>query len=56
MVFDAILTGQKFQCLYGNLMANNIFQKPIVIRNVKILGRRLYSPSQNDVAWLEDVQ
>ena len=29
-VFDAILTcrqsGQKLQCLYGNLMANNLFQ------------------------------
>ena len=25
-------------------------------RNVKILGRRLYSPSLKDVAWLEDAQ
>ena len=25
-------------------------------RNVKILSRRLYSPSLKDVAWLEDVQ
>ena len=25
-------------------------------RNVKILGRRLLSPSLKDVAWLEDVQ
>ena len=25
-------------------------------QNVKILGRRLYSPSLKDVAWLEDVQ
>ena len=25
-------------------------------RNVKILGRRFYSPSLKDVAWLEDAQ
>ena len=25
-------------------------------RNVKILGRRLHSPSLKDVAWLEDVR
>ena len=25
-------------------------------RNVKILGRRLYSPSLKDVAWREDAQ
>ena len=25
-------------------------------RNVKILGRRLYSPSFKDLPWLEDVQ
>ena len=37
-------------------MANNIFQKKIVNRNVEIwLGRR-YSPSQKDVVWLEDAQ
>ena len=57
-VFGAILTGrqsgQKLQCLYGNLMANNFFQKlnftQFVNHNVKILSRRLYSPSLNDVA------
>ena len=27
-----------------------------VNQNVTILGRRLYSPSLKDVAWLEDVQ
>ena len=27
-----------------------------VNQNVKILGRRLYSPSLKDVAWLEDAQ
>ena len=27
-----------------------------VNHNVKILGRRLYSPSLKDVAWLEDIQ
>ena len=53
-VFDAILTGrqrgQKLQCLYGNSMANNVFKNctlhnlKFVNRNVKILGRRLYSP------------
>ena len=25
-------------------------------RNVKLLGRRFYSPSLKDVAWLEDAQ
>ena len=63
-VFDAILTGrqsgQKLQCLYGNTIAYNFFQNRIfsqfLNRNVKILGRRLHSPSLKDVAWLEDVQ
>ena len=27
-----------------------------LIRNVKILARRFYSPSLKDVAWLEDAQ
>ena len=27
-----------------------------VNQNVKILGRRLYSPSLKDVAWLEDAE
>ena len=47
--------------LYGNPMENNsVFQKlnftPFVRRNVKILGRRFYSSSLKDVAWLEDAQ
>ena len=64
-VFDAILTGrqsgQKLQCLYGNLTANNFFQNRI-LQNLcqnyyaKILGRRFYSPSLKDVAWLERAQ
>ena len=56
-VFDAILTGrqsgQKLQCLYGNLMANNFSKielNTICNQNFKILGRRLYSPSLKDVA------
>ena len=28
----------------------------LVNQNIKILGRRLYSPSMEDVAWLEDAQ
>ena len=28
----------------------------LVNLNVKILGRRLYSPASEDVAWLEDAQ
>ena len=27
-----------------------------VDQNIKILGRRLYSPSLKDVAWLEDIR
>ena len=41
-------------------MANNFFPKLIftqfVNQNVKILGRRLYSPCLKDVAWLADTQ
>ena len=41
-------------------MANNFFPElnftQFVNRNVKILGRRLYSPSLKDVPWLEDAQ
>ena len=62
-VFEAILTGrqsgQKLQCLYGDLMANNFSKielNTICNQNFKILGRRLYSPSLKDVAWLEDTQ
>ena len=62
--FGATLTcrqsGQKLQCLYGNPMANNFFPKSnftkLVNRYVKILGRRFYSPSLKDVAWLERAQ
>ena len=51
----------QLQCLYGNPIANNFFSPKLnfaqfLNRNVKILGRRLYSPSLKDVAWLEDVQ
>ena len=63
-VFDTILTGrrsgQKLQCFHGKPMANlnltilNFTQ--FVNRIVKILGRRLYSPSLKDIAWLEDAQ
>ena len=64
MVFEAILTGkqsgQKFQCLYGYLMANTFFSKlnftQLVNQNVKILGRTLYSPSLKDLAWQEGAQ
>lgn len=39
-------------------MANNFLQKSdftqFVNRYVKVLGGRLYSPSLQDVAWLED--
>ena len=59
-VFDAILTGrqsgQKLQCFYKNPMANNVFPKfnftQFMNQNVKILGRRLFSPSLQDVAFL----
>jgi len=41
-------------------MANNFSPKlnftQFVNRNVKILGRRLYSPKWKDLAWLEDAQ
>jgi len=30
--------------------------KQFLNRNVKILGKRLYSPSLEDVSWLEDAQ
>ena len=60
----AILTGGQsgriLQCLYGNPMANTFFPElkfsQFANQNVKILGRRLYSPSLKDVAWLEDAQ
>ena len=41
-------------------MANNFFSKLNFCQfgncNVKILGKRLYSPSLDGVAWLEDAQ
>ena len=44
---------------FGNPMAK-LFQKlnftQFVNRNVKILGRRLYSPSLKDAEWLEYTQ
>ena len=56
-------SGQKFQRLYGNPTANNIFQNRItftkfVNRYVKILDGRFYSPRLKDVviAWLERAQ
>ena len=43
---------------YGNLIANkslkNLNFAKFVNRNVKILGRKLYSLSLEDVTWLED--
>ena len=61
-VFETILTGrhngQKLQCLYGNSMAKNVFQKlnfaQFLTSSVKTLGRRLYSLSLMAVTWLED--
>ena len=66
-VFGVILTGrqsgQKLQCFYGNLTANNLFQNRMnftkfVNRYVKILGGRFPSQSLKDVAiaWLERAQ
>ena len=63
-VFDAILTGrlsgQKLQCLHGNPMGKKLFPKlnftQFMNRNVKILSRRLYSPSLKNVGWIEDAQ
>ena len=41
-------------------MANNFFPElhfsQFVNCKVKLLGRRLYSPSLKDVAWLEDAR
>ena len=41
-------------------MTNNFFSKlnftQFMNRNVKILSRRLYSPSLKNVGWIEDVQ
>ena len=52
-VFDAILTGrQSGQKLHFPKLNFTQF----VNRNVKILGRRLYSASLEDVAQLEDAQ
>ena len=60
-VFGAILkgrqSGQKLQCLYGNPKANSLIEfYAIMNRNIKILTRRLYSPSLKDVAWPERAQ
>ena len=56
-VFNAILTGrqsgQKLQSLYGNSVGKKTFSK---IELPQIPGRRLYSPSLKDVAWLEDTE
>ena len=56
---DAILTGkqsgQKLQRLCGNPKANSLCQN-FVNHNLKILGRRLYLSTLEDVAWLEDAQ
>ena len=47
-VLDVILTGrqqrQKSQCLCGNSMVNNFF-KNWILHDIKILSRRLYSPT-----------
>ena len=41
-------------------MADNLFPKlnfsQFVNQNIKVLPRRLYSPSLKDVAWLKDAQ
>ena len=34
-VFDAILTGQKLQCLYGNLIVSDFFQERNPNSNVR---------------------
>ena len=61
-VFEAILTGKQsgreLQCLYGNPIENlpNLNFTQFMNPNAIILGRRFYSPSLKDVAWLEDAQ
>ena len=68
MVFDAILTGRqsvekllflwesdgKYLITNLNWIFHNLWLR--INKNTKILGKRLYSPSLEDVAWLEDVQ
>ena len=51
----------KLHCLYGNPIACNFFSPKLnfaqfLNRNVKILGRRLYSSSFKYLAWLDGVQ
>ena len=61
-VFNAFMTGrqssQKLVFVYENPMADNLFPKlnfsQVVNQNIKVLPRRLYSPSLKDVAWLKD--
>ena len=63
-VFNAFMTGrqssQKLVFVYENPMADNLFPKlnfsQFVNQNIKVLPRRLYSPSLKDVAWLKDAQ
>ena len=60
MVFDATLTGrqsgQKLQCLYGNLIANDFLQNQ-VLHNLLFRknGGRLYSLILKEVAQLEEL-
>ena len=66
VVFDVILTGgqndKELRCLNGNPMDTNFLGEnsvnftQFVNRNVKILDKRLYSPSLKDVAWPEESQ
>ena len=63
-VFDIILTGrqsgQKLPVFVWESDSKWLLPKSnssqFLNRNVKMLGRRLYSPSLKDVTWLEDVQ
>ena len=62
-VFEAILMGRPSSHNYSvclrirwQIMFSNTEFTQFVNRSVKILGRRLYSPSSKDVAWHEDAQ
>ena len=62
-VFDAILMGRPSSHNYSvclrirwQIMFSNTEFTQFVNRNVKILRRRLYSPTTKDVAWHEDAQ